>query len=189
MKKVIYILSAILLVGTIVSCGSTEKKNKPLNTTKSVNDVLEEGASKNKEDSSEKQNESSKKSDNKGKSSYSEKDIDIDLTTMGSDMIYANIYQMMTEPSSYEGKVIRIVGNYNANWYEPTKQYIHCVIIQDATACCAQGMEFIWDDGSHVYPDEYPKNDTEITVTGVFETYQDDGDSNVYCRLKDACIE
>ena len=39
-------------------------------------------------------------------------------------------------------------------------------MIQDATACCAQEMEFTWEDGSHIYPDEYPKDNAEIVVEG-----------------------
>ena len=33
-------------------------------------------------------------------------------------------------------------------------------------ACCAQGLEFVWGDGSHKYPDEYPAEDAEIEVQG-----------------------
>ena len=40
-------------------------------------------------------------------------------------------------------------------------------------ACCAQGLEFVWGDGSHKYPDEYPAEDTEIEVQGTFETYKE----------------
>ena len=40
-----------------------------------------------------------------------------------------------------------------------------------ATAYCAQGLEFVWDDGSHAYPDDYPADGEEVVVTGVFETY------------------
>ena len=61
-------------------------------------------------------------------------------------------------------------------------------MIQDATACCAQGMEFVWGDGSHVYPDEYPEEDAEVIVEGTFETYTEERDENLYCRLKDATL-
>lgn len=118
-----------------------------------------------------------------------ENTIDYDLTTMGSDMVYATVYQFMMSPDDYIGKTIRMEGSYSATWYEPTAKYYHYCIIQDAMACCAQGMEFVWDDGSHVYPDEYPQENAKIVVTGVFETYREEGDSNLYCRLKDATME
>lgn len=114
---------------------------------------------------------------------------DYDLTAMNSDMVYATVYQMMYEPDDYVGKTIRMNGLYYASFYEPTGKYYHCCLIQDALACCAQGMEFVWDDGSHVYPDEYPAENTEIVVQGTFDLYQEEGDELLYCRLKDASVE
>ena len=113
-------------------------------------------------------------------------DVDYDLSKMGSDMVYATVYQMMVDPITYEGKTVRVSGNYYGGWYEPTAQYYFYVIIEDAMACCSQGLEFIWEDGSHVYPDEYPADGSEVEVTGIFETYQEEGDQTIYCRLKDA---
>ena len=115
--------------------------------------------------------------------------IDYDLTNMSSDMVYAIVYQMMVDPDAYIGKTFRMEGMYYAVYYEPTGKYYHYCIIQDALACCAQGMEFVWGDGRHVYPDEYPKENTKIVVQGTFETYREDGDDNLYCRLKDATME
>ena len=117
---------------------------------------------------------------------YEYTDIDIDMTEFGSDLIYATIYQMMTDPDSYIGKTIRIEGMYYSSWYEETNQNYYYVLIQDAMACCSQGIEFIWGDDTHVYPDEYPSETTEVIVTGVFETYTEQGDPNLYCRLANA---
>lgn len=116
-------------------------------------------------------------------------EVDLDLTLMGSDMVFATIYQMMNDPASYAGKTVRLRGTYYAAPAENSDKYYHCVIIQDAAACCAQGMEFIWEDGSHKYPEEYPEEGAEIEVTGVFETYQEEGDSALYCRLAQAALK
>ena len=116
-------------------------------------------------------------------------DTDVDLTQMGSDMVYATVYQMMVTPKEYEGKTVKVSGRYYATWYDATSKYYHYVVIQDAMACCAQGMEFVWDDGQHIYPDEYPEDNAAIEVTGTFETYKEDGDENLYCRLENAKIE
>ena len=115
--------------------------------------------------------------------------VDYDLTQMNSDMVYATVYQMMVAPEEYEGKTFRIAGNFYATYYEAAKKYYFYCIIQDATACCAQGMEFVWDDGSHTYPDDYPEENAEIIVEGTFETYKEEGDSNLYCRLSDATLQ
>ena len=114
--------------------------------------------------------------------------VDYDLTQMGTDMVYATVYQMMTAPEQYEGKTFRINGTFYASYYEVTKKNYYYCIIKDATACCAQGMEFIWGDGTHIYPDEYPKDNSDITVEGRFETYREDVDKSLYCRLADSVI-
>ncbi len=115
--------------------------------------------------------------------------VDYDLTQMSSDMVYATVYQMMVTPEEYEGKTFRIDGNFYATYYEATKKYYFYCVIQDATACCAQGMEFVWENGSHIYPDEYPEENAEIVVEGTFETYKEEGNQNLYCRLSDAILQ
>lgn len=115
--------------------------------------------------------------------------VDYDLTQMSSDMVYATVYQMMVTSEEYEGKTFRIDGNFYATYYEATKKYYFYCVIQDATACCAQGMEFVWEDGSHIYSDEYPEDNAEIVVEGTFETYKEEGNQNLYCRLSDAILQ
>ncbi len=115
--------------------------------------------------------------------------VDYDLTEMGEDMVYATVYQMMMEPDAYIGKTVKMRGIYNSVWYEPTQQYYQYVIIEDAMACCAQGIEFIWEDGSHIYPEEYPEQGEYIEVVGIFETYKEDNDENLYCRLNNSTME
>ena len=44
-------------------------------------------------------------------------------------------------------------------------------------------MEFVWDDDSHVYPDDYPAENSNIVVTGVFETYREDGDKKSVLQI------
>lgn len=112
--------------------------------------------------------------------------VDYDLTVMDSDMVYASVYQLMTDPETYVGKSFKMQGTYYSTFYEPTNKHYHYVIIEDAAACCAQGIEFVWGDGSHVYPDEYPKNESRVEVEGTFETYKEDGDDRLYCRIKNA---
>ena len=83
---------------------------------------------------------------------YKSEGVDVDLTLMGSDLVYATVYQMMSKPEEYEGKTIRIEGKYYA-----------------------------------VYPDDYPADQSQVIVTGVFETYTEEaGQTFYYCRLRDA---
>lgn len=120
---------------------------------------------------------------------YKSEGVDVDLTLMGKDLIYATVYQMMSKPEEYEGKTIRIEGKYYASYYPVTDKYYNYCLIADALACCSQGLEFELGGGA-VYPDDYPADQSEVIVTGVFETYTEEaGQTFYYCRLKDAKYE
>lgn len=120
---------------------------------------------------------------------YKSEGVDVDLTLMGKDLIYATVYQMMSKPEEYEGKTIRIEGKYYASYYPITDKYYNYCLIADALACCSQGLEFELGGGA-VYPDDYPADQSEVVVTGVFETYTEEaGQTFYYCRLKDAKYE
>lgn len=105
--------------------------------------------------------------------------IDIDLTIMSSTMVYVEVYNMMTQPEDYLGKTIKVRGEYYVSYYDVTEQYYHFVVIADATACCTQGLEFVWQ-GEHIYPEDYPADGKEIELTGVFSSYEEEG-ITYYC--------
>ncbi len=109
--------------------------------------------------------------------------IDLDLSNLSGTVVYSQIYNIMYDPESYLGKVIRIAGYYSA--YEDTERGVvyHACVIPDATACCAQGMEFIWK-GEHAWPDDYPADTADIIVTGRLEMYEEDGSK--YLHLVDS---
>ncbi|MBQ9558194.1 MAG: hypothetical protein IJU94_06285, partial [Clostridia bacterium] len=100
---------------------------------------------------------------------------------LSSTMVYSEVYNMMTEPEGYLGKVVKVKGPFAV--YEGESRNYYACIIEDATACCAQGMEFIPAD-ELVYPEDFPPLETQLTVVGVFDTYKE-GD-NVYCQLLNA---
>ena len=198
LKKCMVLLLCILL---ITGCSNKKGTNgKGVNNTNSIEKVIDNQIANEdgKTETTESEKASSDVESNKGIEDTisgaenvrdTDETVDYDLTQMSSDMVYATLYQMMVTPEEYEGKTFRIDGNFYATYYEATKKYYFYCIIQDATACCAQGMEFIWDDGSHIYPDEYPEDNAEIVVEGTFETYREDGDENLYCRLSDAILQ
>lgn len=163
---------------------TTEEKTEMADTTEAVTEATTETVATTEDND---ENETAISTET---GSQTETGVDYDLTTMSKSMVYATVYQLMIDPDSYRGKTFRIMGDYYATYYEPTGKYYHYCVIQDATACCAQGLEFVWGDGSHVYPDEYPAENTSIVVQGVFETYKEDDNSQVqYCRLVDATME
>ena len=111
--------------------------------------------------------------------------IDVDLTTLSSTMVYSEVYNMMTAPDDYIGKVVKMNGAFTVFHDEGSSDYYFACIVKDATACCAQGIEFLLA-GEHSYPKDYPYEGDEICVVGVYDTYKD-GDST-YCTLKNAKI-
>lgn len=108
-------------------------------------------------------------------------DVDLDLTQMNANMVYAEVNNIMVSPEDYVGKTVRMGGPCYSVYVDETKQTYYAVIIQDATACCSQGLEYVLADDSL-----YPKDDTEVVVTGTFETYEELG--TLYCHLVDAMI-
>lgn len=161
-----------------------KKEESKVNTNNSKVDETKESISETKESnatgSSNKGNETTDKA--------KDTSVDYDLTTMNSDMVYASVYQLMVDPETYVGKTFKMQGTYYSTFYEPTNKYYHYVIIEDAAACCAQGLEFVWGDGSHVYPDEYPANESKVEVSGTFETYKEGEDERLYCRIVNATM-
>lgn len=112
-------------------------------------------------------------------------DVDVDLTAMSSTAVYAEVYNMVSSPSDYYGKKVRMKGAFSIYEDESTGKRYYACIIADATACCSQGLEFVLS-GDYTYPNDYPELGTDITVTGVFETYDEYG--NTYCQLADAVM-
>ena len=159
LKKCMVLLLCILL---ITGCSNKKGTNgKGVNNTNSIEKVIDNQIANEdgKTETTESEKASSDVESNKGIEDTisgaenvrdTDETVDYDLTQMSSDMVYATVYQMMVTPEEYEGKTFRIDGNFYATYYEATKKYYFYCIIQDATACCAQGMEFIWDDGSHI---------------------------------------
>lgn len=105
--------------------------------------------------------------------------IDLDLSSMNTTMVYSQLADMLQNPDSYIGKTIKMTGQFTLSQNVETKQKYYNVTVMDATACCQQGLEFVWE--GHTYPDDYPAVNSNIEVTGVFETYDEDG--AVYCHL------
>lgn len=113
-------------------------------------------------------------------------EYDVDLTTLDSNMVYAQVYDLVYGEKDYTGQMIRAKGVFDYYFDPQTNQEYFMVLISDATACCAQGIEFVLA-GEHTYPDDYPELGAEIVIHGVFNTYEDAYGS--YVQLKDAVIE
>lgn len=163
-------LAAILLFLTACQGGS-EDIRAPQDTKSSEDIVSEENENGgNGEDASEARGD----------------DVDVDLTKMSSTMVYSEVYNMMTSPQDYVGKMVRMNGQFGVYEDDMTGNIYYSVVISDAMACCSQGMEFVLA-GDYDYPEDYPQIGEELTVRGVFRIYEEQG--VLYCHLSDAFIE
>ncbi len=110
-------------------------------------------------------------------------EIDVDLTSLSATMVYAEVYNMMCVPEDYIGKTIKMSGIYFPYFSDETGRYYFSCIVQDATACCTQGIEFELNE-DYTYPNDYPVAGDDITVIGQFDTYIENGSK--YCTLQNA---
>ena len=111
-----------------------------------------------------------------------ESGIDLDLSIASGTVVYAQVSAMMTNAKHFLGKTIRIAGWFDYYVNPETGAVLTSCVIPDATACCQQGIEFVWS-GEHTYPDDYPVFGTEVTVTGRLESYEEGTSS--YLHLVD----
>lgn len=173
MKRRIGISLCLVLTLAMTGCGNNSPADKPgSNPPTDVNDVEDIQTI-----------ESSTAPDTTVGESTS--DIDVDLTILSSTMVYSEVYNMMSSPEKYIGKTVKMKGWFTYYHDETTDNDYFSCIIQDASACCAQGIEFVLAD-DYIYPDDYPEVSDEICVVGVFDTYEERGCT--YYTLRNASL-
>ena len=187
MKIIRRMFILLMCMMSIAITGCASQSGKGINEVNSVNNVITNQI--NEAQKSEEETETATLEKEPEQNEEKKSNVDYDLTQMNSDMVYAMVYQMMAVPEQYVGKTFRMDGIFYSSYYDTTNQYYFYCVIQDALACCTQGIEFVWEDGSHIYPDEYPEEAEEIIVEGTFETYTEEGDENLYCHLVNATWE
>lgn len=115
--------------------------------------------------------------------------VDLDLSTLTSTMVYAEIFNMVSSPDDYIDKTIRLNGIFLV-YQDPETEQVYCsVIVQDATACCAQGFNIVMPAQSH-YPDDYPPPRSEVTIVATIQadrTLEERG--ILFLRLTDIIFE
>ena len=173
MKRIFCLLLAVCMTLSLCACGKGSEK-----------DAGNDASSSNEESSASaesipmpKEQETPEESEQPQASSDG---AEVDLTVLSSTMGYAEVYNMLyNDPESYLGKTVRARGEFSIyqlvvdGVLQPDPVAYAC-IIADATACCAEGMEFVLE-GDYTYPDDYPELGTEITVIGEFQSYEANG--------------
>ncbi len=112
--------------------------------------------------------------------------VDIDLTAMSATFVYSEVYNMIMAPDDYIGQIIKMDGICNMYEDPETGQKYYACIVQDATQCCSQGLEFVLDSEQYTEED-YPQVGDEITIVGTFSTYMEG--ENRYLTMLDSKME
>ena len=192
MKKILACIICLTLAFGVTACGKASDKDSN-GDTKIISDAKnkqENSKSNTKKEVSKKEvnkkevaGDAGKGKSSKTKSKTNSNKIDVDLNNLNANVVYAQVFQMMTEPDKFIGKRIRMSGQFNVyaaqegNPSGVTEYY--AIIIADAQACCQQGIEFVWP--GHTYPEGFPEIKSNASVTGIFEVYEENGKK--YCRL------
>lgn len=113
---------------------------------------------------------------------YTADAVDVDLTEMSSVMVYSEVNDIVLYPDEYDGKIVRMKGLFAKYENEEIPETIYACIVQDATACCANGLEFKLADGY-----DYPEEGEEITITGEMKALEYEG--LPYCVVENAVLE
>ena len=198
MKKILACIICLTLAFGVTACGKASDKDSNGDTK-----IISDAKNKQENSKSDTKKEVSKKEVNKkevagdagkGKSSKTKSKtkgnkIDVDLNNLNANVVYSQVFLMMTEPDKFIGKRIRMSGQFNVYAAEEgnpsgvTEYY--AIIIADAQACCQQGIEFVWP--GHTYPEGFPEVKSNASVTGIFEVYEENGKK--YCRLVADSVE
>ena len=115
---------------------------------------------------------------------YGSAAIDVDLTLLSETMVSAELTSILSNPTEYIGKRIKMKGLYYSDYYDETDKNYHFVIFTDNTACCSYDLEFI-REGDYIYPDDYPENETDIEVVGVLNSYEELGQTYHYISVEE----
>ena len=174
MKRLFCLLLAVCMMASLCACGKGREKDAG-NDTLSSN---EEASASAESIPTPKEQKTPGKS--KPSQLYAGK-VDVDLTVLSSTMVYSEVYNMLYfYPEDYYGKTVKMTGQFNVyQWVDESgvvadMPVAYACIISDATACCAEGMEFVLKDDL-AYPDDYPELGAEITVIGEFQPYEENG--------------
>ena len=193
MKKILACIICLTLAFGVTACGKASDKDSN-GDTKIISDAKnkqENSKSNTKKEVSKKEvvGDAGKGKSSKSKSKTKGNKIDVDLNNLNANVVYSQVFLMMTEPDKFIGKRIRMSGQFNVYAAEEgnpsgvTEYY--AIIIADAQACCQQGIEFVWP--GHTYPDGFPEVKSNASVTGIFEVYEENGKK--YCRLVADSVE
>lgn len=179
MKRIFCLLLAACMAVSLCACGKGSEKDAG-NDTSSSNEKSSASAESIPTPKEQETPDEQQTPEEPEQTQTSADGVDVDLTVLSSTMVYSEVYNMLyNDPAHYFGKTVKAKGTFSLyqlvtdGVLQPDPVAYAC-IIADATACCAEGMEFVLE-GDYTYPDDYPELGAEITVIGEFQSYEENG--------------
>lgn len=179
MKRLFCLLLAACMMLSLCACGKGREKDAG-NDTLSSNEEASASAESIPTPKEQKTPDEQQTPEEPEQTQTSADGVDVDLTVLSSTMVYSEVYNMLyNDPAHYLGKTVKARGGFSIyqlvtdGVLQPDPVAYAC-IIADATACCAEGMEFV-PEGDLTYPEDYPELGAEITVIGEFQSYEENG--------------
>ena len=179
MKHLFCLLLAVCMAVSLCACGKDSEKDAETDIPSSNEEISAPAEIIPTPDEQETPNEQQAQEEPE-QTQTSADGVDVDLTVLSSTMVYSEVYNMLyNDPAHYLGKTVKARGEFSIyqlvtdGVLQPDPVSYAC-IISDATACCAEGMEFVLK-GDLTYPDDYPELGAEITVIGEFQSYEENG--------------
>ena len=179
MKRIFCLLLAACMMLSLCACGKGREKdagNDTLSSNEEASASAESIPAPNEQETPDEQ----QTPEEPEQTQTSADGVDVDLTVLSSTMVYSEVYNMLyNDPAHYLGKTVKARGGFSIyqlvtdGVLQPDPVAYAC-IIADATACCAEGMEFM-PEGDLTYPEDYPELGAEITVIGEFQSYEENG--------------
>ena len=179
MKRLFCLLLAVCMMASLCACGKGSEKDAG-NDASSSNEKSSASAESIPTPKEQETPDEQQTPEEPEQTQTSADGVDVDLTVLSSTMVYSEVYNMLyNDPAHYLGKTVKARGGFSIyqlvtdGVLQPDPVAYAC-IIADATACCADGMEFVLE-GDYTYPDDYPELGAEITVIGEFQSYEENG--------------
>ena len=186
MKKIIYLIFVIVIFLSFGGCAKNTANSAQSATSDHTTSTTNATSNNDKTStgSSPSVSVKSQSGENAKTDTVETQNPDIDISGMGSNVIYSKATEIASNYTAYLGKIIKIKGNFKVEKAQ-TRNYYYC-LVADPTACCNAGFEFVLKDESLQYPNGYPAENSEFVVQGKLHTYQE-GDKT-YLELMDATI-
>ncbi len=180
LKQIFTLLCLLSFMITTISCSDKEvaaqsayKENIPNSGMPTVQSVIDSQAAQESGIDPHAPKTPEVSSDIQKITSYKGRNIDVDLTTINPMLVFGEVFNMVENPNKYIGKVIKFEGYYTSFADIYNGKYYFFVSIEDALACCAQGMEFIFgEDEKKIYPNDYPEDGSYVQIVGEFDVYE-----------------